>query len=328
MALSAQEKDRELKIKTAALSQAFATIQEEDRYIQQQDLENLKALNRAKQKILEKDLEAGDVIYKDGGGGRLIKENKKGSYLGMELDPKSPTVRSFKESRFNLQPETNPYVTERGPAPSMVVDKDALPDVLKSIGKLDRSIGVVENVLDDITSIYGPSAFFKDKYNKLIVPVTPLNPVLETADKKARVDRALNTLKQTLATEGGSGKESVQSQLWVQNILPNFAATLFSDPEVALKQYLSLLTGLYNDRHVRVTEAGYDGTERVMKTPALGTKNDPFVVSNDPIEANRMFNFLGKTVGTVRDPNAVVFLNINNTVQPFTVTKLRSLIKE
>jgi hypothetical protein len=208
------------------------------------------------------------------------------------------------------------------------VDKDALPDVLKSIGKLDRAIGTVENVLDDITDIYGPSAFFKDKYNKLIVPVTPFSPVLETADKKARVDRALNSLKQNLATEGGSGKESVQAQQWVQNILPNFAATFFSDPEVAFKQYQSLLTGLYNDRHVRITEAGYDGTERVLKTPALGTKNDPFVVSSNPEEASRMFNFLGKTVGTVRDPNAVVFLNINNSVQPFTVTKLRSLIKE
>jgi hypothetical protein len=328
MALNAQAKDRELKIKTAALSQAFSTIQEEDKYIQQLTVDNNKALNRAKELILKKDLEGGQVIKKDGGGGRLTLEDSKGNYLGMELNESSPTVKAVRNSRFNLNAATNPYVTERGPAPSMVVDKDALPDVWKSINKIDRAIGTVENVLDDITGIYGPAAFFKEKYNKLIVPVTPLSPVLETADKKARVDRALNTLKQNLATEGGSGKESVQAQQWVQNILPNFATTFFSDPEVAFKQYQSLLTGLYNDRHVRVTEAGYDNTERVMKTPALGTKNDPFVVSSNPEEASRMFNFLGKTVGTVRDPNAVVFLNINNTVQPFTATKLRSLIKE
>jgi hypothetical protein len=328
MALAAQDKDRELKIKTAALSQAFSTIQEEDKYIQQLTVENQKALNRAKELILKEDLKSGKVIKKDGGGGRLTLEDSNGNFLGYELNESHPIPKSLKQSRFNLNATTNPYVTERGPAPTTVVDKDALPEVLKSIGKLDRAIGTVENVLDDITDIYGPSAFFKDKYNKLIVPVTPFSPVLETADKKARVDRALNSLKQNLATEGGSGKESVQAQQWVQNILPNFAATFFSDPEVAFKQYQSLLTGLYNDRHVRITEAGYDGTERVLKTPALGTKNDPFVVSSNPEEANRMFNFLAKTVGTIRDPNAVVFLNVNNSVQPFTVTKLRSLIKE
>jgi len=249
--------------------------------------------------------------------------------LGMEINPNHPIPTSLRNSRFNLNAATNPYVTERGPAPTAVVDKDALPDVLKSITKLDRSIATVENVLDDITGIYGPASFFKDKYNKLIVPVTPLSPVLETADKKARIDRSLNSLKQTLATEGGSGRESVQAMQWIENILPNWGATFFTDPELAFKQYQSLLTSLYNDRHVRVTEAGYDGTERVMKTPALGTKNDPFVISSEPTEAARMYNFLGKTVGTVRDPKAIVFLRTpDNVLQPYTPAKLRSLIKE
>jgi hypothetical protein len=328
MALAAQDKDRELKIKTAALSQAFSTVQEEDKYIQQLTVENQKALNRAKELILKKDLEGGEVIQKDGGGGRLILEDKKGNYLDMRINPKHPIVRSLKDSRFNLIPETNPYVTERGPAPNMVVDKDALPDVLKSITRLERSIGDIDNALDAITDIYGPSAFFKDKYNKLIVPVTPLSPVLETAEKKARVDKLLNSLGQQLATETGSGKESVQTQKWVRDTLPALGATFFSDPEVAFKQFQTLKTGLLNERHERITEGGYDSSERVMKTPALGTKNDPFMVSSNPEEANRMFNFLAKTVGTVRDPNAVVFLNINNTIQPFTATKLRSLIKE
>ena len=44
MALNALAKDRELKIKTAALSQAFSTIQEEDKYIQQLTVENQNAL--------------------------------------------------------------------------------------------------------------------------------------------------------------------------------------------------------------------------------------------------------------------------------------------
>jgi hypothetical protein len=328
MALNAQAKDRDLKIKTAALSQAFSTIQDEDKYIQQLTVENQKALNRAKELILKKDLEGGEVIRKDGGGGRLMKEDKKGNFLGMELNESHPIPKSLRQSRFNLNPETNPYVTERGPAPNMVVDKDALPDVLKSITRLERSIGDIDNALDSITDIYGPSAFFKDKYNKLIVPVTPLSPVLETAEKKARIDKLLNSLGQQLATETGSGKESVQTQKWVRDTLPSLGATFFSDPEVAFKQFQTLKTGLLNERHERITEGGYDGSERVMKTPALGTKNDPFMVSNNPEDANRMYNFLAKTVGTVQDPNAIVFLNINNTIQPFTATKLRSLIKE
>jgi hypothetical protein len=328
MALNAQAKDRELKIKTAALSQAFSTIQEEDKYIQQLTVENQKALNKAKELILKKDLEGGQVIKKDGGGGRLTLEDSKGNYLGMELNESSPTVKAVRQSRFNLNAATNPYVTERGPAPSMVVDKDALPDVLKGINRIDRSLQGIDRVLDDIMDIYGPSAFFKDTYNKLIVPVFPLAPALETADKKKRVDSLLNNLGQQLSTETGSGKESVQTQKWVRDTLPSLSAKFFADPEVVFKEFQSLRTSLLNNRHMYITEAGYDGTERVMTTPALGTKNDPFVVSSNPEDANRMFNFLAKSVGTIRDPNAVVFLNINNTVQPFTATKLRSLIKE
>ena len=328
MALNAQAKDRELKIKTAALSQAFSTIQEEDKYIQQLTVDNNKALNRAKELILKKDLEGGQVIKKDGGGGRLTLEDSKGNYLGMELNEGSPTVKAVRNSRFNLNAATNPYVTERGPAPSMVVDKDALPDVLKGINRIDRSLQGIDRVLDDIMDIYGPSAFFKDTYNKLIVPVFPLAPALETADKKKRVDSLLNNLGQQLSTETGSGKESVQTQKWVRDTLPSLSAKFFADPEVVFKEFQSLRTSLLNNRHMYITEAGYDGTERVMTTPALGTKNDPFVVSSNPEDANRMFNFLAKSVGTIRDPNAVVFLNINNTVQPFTATKLRSLIKE
>jgi hypothetical protein len=330
MALNAQAKDRELKIKTAALSQAFSTIQEEDKYIQQLTVDNNKALNKAKELILKKDLEGGEVIKKDGGGGRLMKEDKKGNFLGYELNEDSPTVRAVRQSRFNLNAATNPYVTERGPAPTMVVEKDALPDVLKGIQRIDRSLSAIDTVLDDVAGIYGPSSFFKDTYNKLIVPVTPLSPSLETADKKARVDKVLSNLSKQLASEGGGGgRESVQTQQWARDILPTLSAKFFSDPEVMLQEFQSLRTSLLNDRHVYITEAGYDGTERVMKAPALGTKNSPFVISSDPAEANRMYNFLAKTVGTVQDPKAVVFLRTpDNVLQPFTPAKLRSLIKE
>ena len=309
MALNAQAKDRELKIKTAALSQAFSTVQEEDKYIQQLTVENQKALNRAKQKILEKDLEAGEVIRKDGGGGRLILEDKKGNYLDLQINPKHPIVKSLQNSRFNLNAETNPYVTERGPAPSMVVDKDALPEVLKSISRIDRSVSAIDRVLDDVMGIYGPSSFFKDTYNKLIVPVTPLSASLETADKKARVSEALNTLSKQLAAEGGGGgRESVQTQQWAREILPTLPAKFFSDPEVMLQEFQTLKTSLLNSRHMYITEGGYDSTERVMTPPALGTKNSPFVISSDPAEANRMYNFLGKTVGTISNPNAIVHI--------------------
>ena len=309
MALNAQAKDRELKIKTAALSQAFSTVQEEDKYIQQLTVDNNKALNRAKELILKKDLEGGQVIKKDGGGGRLTLEDSKGNYLGMELNESSPTVKAVRNSRFNLNAATNPYVTERGPAPTMVVDKDALPDVLKGIQRIDRSLSAIDSVLDDVAGIYGPTSFFKDTYNKLIVPVTPLSPSLETADKKARVDKVLSNLSKQLASEGGGGgRESVQTQQWARDILPTLSAKFFSDPEVMLQEFQSLRTSLLNDRHVYITEAGYDGTERVMRAPALGTKNSPFVISSDPAEANRMYNFLGKTVGTVSTPNAIVHI--------------------
>jgi hypothetical protein len=173
------------------------------------------------------------------------------------------------------------------------------------------------------------AAFFKDKYNKLIVPVTPLNPSLATADMKTRLDEVISNLSKQLASESGGGRESVQTQQWARDILPSLSAKFWQDPEVVLQEIQSLRTSLLNRRHGRITEAGYDDQERVMTTPALGTKNSPFVISSNPEEASRMYGFLAKTVGTVQRPDAVVFLRFpDNSVQPYTPAKLRLLTKE
>jgi len=64
----------------------------------------------------------------------------------------------------------------------------------------------------------------------------------------------------------------------------------------------------------------------VMKAPNIGTQNDPFVISQDPDQQKRMFNFLSSTIGKVRDPRAVVYIQMpNGTLQTATPSYLRGL---
>jgi hypothetical protein len=45
-----------------------------------------------------------------------------------------------------------------------------------------------------------------------------------------------------------------------------------------------------------------------MRTPNIGTQNDPFVIPADPAAQKQMINFLGSTVGRVQDPSAKVYV--------------------
>jgi uncharacterized SAM-dependent methyltransferase len=63
-----------------------------------------------------------------------------------------------------------------------------------------------------------------------------------------------------------------------------------------------------------------------MRTPETGTKNDPFVIPADADMQRRMFSFLGSTIGTVQNPNAVVYLRLpNNTIQAFNPSQLKGM---
>ena len=72
---------------------------------------------------------------------------------------------------------------------------------------------------------------------------------------------------------------------------------------------LNSLEAMYrNARHQSKTQLGWEDREFTMRTPETGTQNDPFVIPADPDMKKRMYSFLGTTIGTVQNPNAVVYL--------------------
>ena len=75
-----------------------------------------------------------------------------------------------------------------------------------------------------------------------------------------------------------------------------------------------------------LTQLGYVKNDYVMNTPAIGTKDDPYVISSDPKQQQLMFNFLGSTVGRVQNPNAAVYLKLpNGRIDAFNPSQLRGL---
>ena len=330
MALLAQAKDRQLKVDTAALSQAVSDVQEQDKYAQQLKMELIKGDYR----LLMERMKNGGGIVKDGGAGLLVSETKNGSFLGTAIDPKNPTVQSALGSRWTLRDTDNPFVVNRGQAPTSVeTDKNERIKLTATLRDLDNSLATLDNLQGLYAQAYGPGAWFTDKVNNLLVPVVPtavLRPDVNAAAVFSQIRTATEALSKSIASANNQGRVAVQQQDWVRDILSGVSGpnTFFSDKELAAKLFSSQRTMLLNGRQSLLTQLGYEGNDYVMNTPNTGTKSDPFVVSSDPEEQKRMFTFLGSTIGKLQDPRAQVYLRLpNGAVQSFNPSQLQGLIK-
>jgi uncharacterized SAM-dependent methyltransferase len=84
---------------------------------------------------------------------------------------------------------------------------------------------------------------------------------------------------------------------------------------------------LRNARQQVLTQLGFETNDYAMRTPSTGTQNDPFVIPADKADQQRMFTFLGSTIGKLQDPKAMVYVQMpNNSIQQFNPTQLRGLI--
>ena len=330
-ALVAQAKDRDLKIKSTALSQAFSDVQEQDKYAQQI---KMKVLDGDFRLLLEQIKKGpGTPIVEDGGGGLRIAKTKDGNFLGVSIDPKDPTVQSALQSRFTLRDTDNPYVENRGQAPTSVeTDKGERVKLTNTLRSLDNSLSTLDNLKGTYTSLYSPGTWFQDKVNNLIVPIDPtglVRPDVNQADAATRIQTGLNSVLKNIASANDGGRVAVQEQEWVRDNAKGISSptAFFQNKELAAKGFASTEAMLRNARQQVLTQLGYESNDYAMRTPNTGTQNDPFVIPADKDSQRVMFNFLGSTIGKLQDPKATVFVRMpNNSVQQFNPTQLRGLI--
>jgi hypothetical protein len=331
MALMAQSKDRDLKIKSAALSQAFTDVQEQDKYAQQTKMEVLKGDFRLLLEQLKNGPGAGGKVT-DGGAGLRIAETKNGSFIDAKIDPADPTVQTAVRSRFTLRDTDNPFVENRGEAPTaMETDKGERLKLTASLRALDDSLSRLDNLKGTYAQLYSPGTWFQDKVNNILVPVSfgLIRPDVNQAAAQQQLTSGLQDVMRGIATANDNGRVAVQEQKWVRdnnnNIL--FPVGFFENKELAAKGIEGLYTDAVNARQRVLTQLGYEKNDYVRRAANTGTQSDPFVIPADKDSQRIMFNYLGSTIGKLQDPKATVFVQMpNNTIQQFNPTQLRGLI--
>ena len=326
--LAAQASERGAKINTAALSQAINNVEAQDK---EAAALRLAVLKGDYDLLKEQAKNRPSVVIKDGGAGLRTTETKEGSLLGMSIDPNDPTVRTAVTSRFTLKPTDNPFVESTGQAPSSVeTDKGERVKLTSTLRSLDNSLKTLENLKGTYAQLYSPGTWFQDKVNNLLVPVSGglIKPDVNQAEASTRVQVALNSIMKNIASANDGGRVAVQEQEWVRQTAEGIAdpTAFFSNKEIAASQFNSLETILRNARQSVLTQLGYENNDYVMRTPNTGTQSDPFVIPENPETRNRMYSFLGSTIGKLQDPRATVYLRMpNGSVQPFNPVQLRSL---
>jgi len=349
-ALIAQSKERDMKIKTAAMQQAVDNVNLQDKYAMQYQIENLKGRYKKENtmlagdyKLLEEKIKTGGVIREDNGMGQYVLKNKNGNLVGYqmdmpEVDPKTGELKGSTvasdalQSRYTLRDTDNPYVENRGPAPTTQErDKGERVKLGNTLRSLDNSLATLDNLKGTYAQVYGPGAWFTDKVNNLFVPVSAgaIRPDVNLTDASTRISTGMNTIMKSIAAANDGGRVAVQEQEWARDTAKgiNDPTAFFSNKEIAAKQFAAMEAMLRNARQQVLTQLGFEGNDYVMATPNTGTQNDPFTVPSDPEAQKRMFTFLGSTIGTIQDPRATVYVRMpNGTTQAFNPPALRGLI--
>jgi len=331
-AIAAQAKEQEGKIKAAALSDAINSVSEQDKYAQAMRLEMLKGDFRVLTEQVKQGGKQG-AILKDGGMGLRIAESKDGgSFLGASVDANDPTVKSAVASRFTLRDTDNPFVENRGPAPTTVeTNKDERIKLGNTLRSLDNSLSTLDNLKGTFAQLYSPGTWFQDKVNNLLVPVSAgtIRPDVDQQAAVTQMRTGLNTITKSIASANDSGRVAVQEQEWARELAAavNDPTAFFSNKELAAKTLNAMEASLRNARQQTLTQLGFESNDYVMRTPNTGTQSDPFVIPKDPAQQKIAFTFLGSTIGKLQDPRATVYVRTpDGRVSPFSPTQLRGLI--
>jgi hypothetical protein len=356
-ALAAQARDRDIKINTAAMQQAVDNVNLQDKLardlqLKQLDVygrtlvEQMKGNARIREAVLKGDYDLmmeqarnAGYVFKDGGMGMTIMERKNGNYEGSFIRPDKdgnppPVVKQAIDSNYTLRPTDNPFVTNRGPAPTTVeTDKAERVKLGNSLRSLDNSLRMLNDVRGQYSQLYSPGTWFQDKINNVIVPISggTVRPDVDQAAAATRLSSALNMVQKQIASANDSGRVAVQEQEWAREMLGqlNTPTAFFANKDIAAKQFSAMESQLRNARQQVMTQLGFITDDLVMSTPSTGTKTDPFMISSDPEERTRMLRYLASTIGTSQDPRATVYVQYpNGRIDPVNPPKLRELVQK
>ena len=326
-ALIAQAKDRNIKMDTAALTQAIEDVNAQDKAARDLQMEVLKGDYR----LLTAQAKAKGGKFTDAGLGGRITEDKNGSFLGFTIDPKDPSVTSALRSEYTLRDTDNPFVENLGEAPTTVeTDKAERIKLGSGLRSIDNALAQLSTVKRNLTEVYSPGSWVTSKVNNVLVPLSGglVRPDVDQAKAATSISTALNRIQKAVASANDTGRVAVQEQEWVRQTTEgiNDPQAFFTNRELAAAQLNALETELRNSRQQLLTQLGYEKNNYVMSTPNTGTQSDPFVVGSDPEAQKRMYTFLKSTVGTAQNPNASVYLKMpNGSIQAFTAAQLRSI---
>jgi hypothetical protein len=197
----------------------------------------------------------------------------------------------------------------------------------------DDSLKSIENAKNYISQLYSPGTFFIDKVNNLLVPVDPtgvIRPDLDQEAAKSVLSTLQNSLSKSIASANNTGRTAVQEQEWARLLTAAIdnPTAFFKNRELAAKTLTAIETSIRNARQQTLTQLGFEGNDYVMQVPNTGTKNDPFKLSNDPAERQRMYTFLAGTVGKLQDPRAIIHVRgPDGAVKPFTPPELLQMTR-
>ena len=322
----AQAKDRDIKLKTAALTQAISDVQEQDKYAQALKIQLLKG----DFDLLKTQAKEGAILIEDAGLGGRVSKTKSGNFVGFHLDPKDPAVTSAISSRYTLRDTDNPFVMNRGEAPTTVeTNKEERIKLGNALRNIDSNLATIDSMKNTVERAYSPGTWFADKVNNIFVPISGglIRPNFDTAGAVTQLKNDFSRVTKNSAAAAESGRISNQQQEWERENAGMLAnpAGFFENPELAAKNLTSLEATNRNMRQQILTQLGYEKNDYVMTAPNTGTKNDPYQISSDPREQQIMFNFLGSTFGRVQDTKAVVYLRLpNGKVDAFNPSQLRA----
>ena len=325
----AQQRERQLKVDTAALSQAITDVDSQDKYAQAVKLQMLKG----DYELIKEEYKNGGTKLEDAGlGGRNAISRRTGSFEKFGIDPNDPAVTSAITSPYTLNPTDNPFVRNMGQAPTAVVtDKESRLKLGQALSAIDNNLNTIGQMKNTVANAYSPGTWVSNKVNNIFVPVSGglLKPNFNTADAATKLRSGFTSVAKGSAAAQDTGRVAVQQQEWEQN---NLAAlqdptAFFSNPEIAAITLNSLEATQRNARQSILTQLGYEKNNYVMDTPNIGTKNDPFVIPTDKDSQQSMFTFLGSTIGKTTNPNALIYLKMpNGNVNAFKPAQLQGLM--
>jgi len=331
-ALASQNRELEMKARQGALQQGITDVTEQDKAQRALQMEVLKGDYRV---ILEQVKRGGGKVEDAGLGGRIT-VNPQGSFVGFGIDDKDPAVKTAIESRYTLRPTNNPFVVDRGAAPTTIeTNKDERVKLGNTLRALDNSLSTLDSLKGEYANAYSPGTWVQDKVNNLFVPLLPEGMVpksgVDLVASKTRINTGLSSILRSIATANDSGRVAVQEQEWARQTAADVSnpTAFFQDPQLAAKQFVSMEAMLRNARQNVLTQLGFEKNDYVMTTPSTGTRSDPFVIPADPKAQEPMLRFLASTIGKVQNERATVHIQLpNGTVQAFNPSALRGLVQE